>query len=195
VVPPRTGVYPGSFNPPTIAHLAVAEAALRQCRLDRLDLVLSRDPLGKEGGDLHPIEERLRVLEAVAGRLPGLGVRVSDARLLVDLAAGADVLVLGADKWAQLHDPAWYGGSSAARDECLARLAGVTIAVAPRPPHALPDVIGDNGGTGRVVVLEVAAELGAVSASAVRRGRHDWALREAAGLLVPRGDHGATRSG
>jgi len=34
------GCYPGSFNPPTIAHLAVADAARRQAGLDSVDLVL-----------------------------------------------------------------------------------------------------------------------------------------------------------
>ncbi|MDT1909227.1 hypothetical protein, partial [Acinetobacter baumannii] len=35
----RIGAYPGTFNPPTIAHLAVADAARAQRRLDRVVLV------------------------------------------------------------------------------------------------------------------------------------------------------------
>ena len=45
--------------------------------------------------------------------------------------AGYDVVVMGADKWAQVRDPAWYDGSVAARDAALARLARVLVA--PRP--------------------------------------------------------------
>src|SRR3954452_21455227 len=40
--------FPGSYNPPTIAHLAMAEATCRQCKVDRVDLILSREALGKE---------------------------------------------------------------------------------------------------------------------------------------------------
>ncbi|MEC8920902.1 MAG: nicotinic acid mononucleotide adenylyltransferase, partial [Actinomycetota bacterium] len=32
----RHGVYPGSFDPPTLAHLAVADAARRRHGLDRV---------------------------------------------------------------------------------------------------------------------------------------------------------------
>jgi hypothetical protein len=130
------GCYPGSFNPPTIAHLAIAEASLRQCELERLDLVVSRAPLGKEIVDLPRFEHRVAVLEAVARARPWLAVRVTDAKLLVDVAHGYDVLVVGADKWAQLNDAAWYGGSDAARDDALARLPSVVVA--PRPPWAVP---------------------------------------------------------
>ena len=42
------GVYPGSFDPLTVAHLAIAEAAQRAAHLDRIDLTLSRVALGKE---------------------------------------------------------------------------------------------------------------------------------------------------
>jgi nicotinic acid mononucleotide adenylyltransferase len=63
----RTGAYPGTFDPPTLAHLAIAEAAVRQCRLDRVDLVLSLDPLGKPGARAT-LEHRLRVLDEMAGR-------------------------------------------------------------------------------------------------------------------------------
>ena len=38
---------------------------------------------------------------------------------------------MGADKWAQVHDPAWYGVDAAARDAALAALPRVLVA--PRP--------------------------------------------------------------
>src|SRR6185436_14384082 len=60
----RRGAYPGTFNPPTVAHLAVALAARSQCGLDRVELVLSEVPLGKVGDpQLTPIEVRLSMLE------------------------------------------------------------------------------------------------------------------------------------
>jgi hypothetical protein len=164
------GCYPGSFNPPTIAHLAVAEAARRQAGLDRVDLVLSVAALGRSPADGPPVDRRRSVLQAVAASRPWLGVVVTEARLIADIAAGYDAVVLGADKWAQVLDPAWYDGSPSARDDALARLPRVLVA-----PRA-----GDHP-TG-VELLDLPAALHTVSASAVRAGHPDaatWALPEA----------------
>jgi hypothetical protein len=162
------GAYPGSFNPPTVAHLAIAEAAWRQCGLERVDLLVSRSPLGKEPDDLARLEDRVAVLEAIAARQPWLGVRVTDARLLADMADGYDVLIVGGDKWAQLVDPLWYGGSEAARDEALGRIPRTVVA--PRHAH---DVTGCE-------VLELGDVHVDVSATAARAGRTDWMAAEAA---------------
>ncbi len=172
------GAYPGSFNPPTVAHLAVARAALEQCGLERVDLVLSRDVLGKDRTGLEPIENRITVLTAIAATRDWLDVRVTDARLVVDIAEGYDVIVLGADKWGQVIDPDWYGGSVAARDEMLDRLPHV--ACAPRPPHPVPTFRGGVPGRAvEVTVLEIHPDHHAVSASDVRAGRRDWMAAEA----------------
>jgi len=165
------GCYPGSFNPPTIAHLAVAEAAVAAAGLVRLDLVLSRVALGKE--DLvHPTaEERAEVLRAVAARRPWLGVVVADARLIAELAHGYDAVVVGADKWRQVIDPAWYGDDPAARDAAVASLPRVLVA--PR---------GDDRPAG-VELLDLADHHRDVSATSVRAGAPDaarWLLPEAA---------------
>ena len=102
------GCYPGSFEPPTVAHLAVAEAAVEAAELDRLDLVVSRVALGKEHLGAPSLAERVAVLEAVAATRPWLGVAVTDARLIIDIARPYDAVVMGADKWRQVNDPAWY---------------------------------------------------------------------------------------
>ena len=162
------GVFPGSFNPPTVAHLAIAEAACRQCRLERVDLVVSRAPLAKEASDLARLEDRVAVLERIAASRPWLGVGMTDARLLADVADGYDVLIVGGDKWAQLVDPVWYGGSELARDEAVGRIRRVVVA--PRAAHAVP--AGE--------VLELADEHLEVSATEARAGRTDWMAAEAA---------------
>jgi len=166
--PRRVGCYPGSFNPPTIAHLAIAEAAHRQCELERLDLVVSRVALGKAAPAGPRFEDRIAVLDAIACDRPWLGVRVTDAQLLVDIADGYDVLVLGADKWAQVVDPAWYEGSTAARDDALARLPEVVVA--PRPPWPVP--------SGRGLVVDDAHL--PVSATGARTVEPAWMAAEAA---------------
>jgi nicotinic acid mononucleotide adenylyltransferase len=156
------GVFPGSFDPPTVAHLAIADAAVRHCALDHLDLVVSRVPLGKDHAAQTPVEERVSTLRRLGAGRPWLGVTVTDARLLADVAAGYDVLVVGADKWAQLHDPAWYGGPDA-RDDALARLPRVVVA--PRAGFTLPD---------DAEALDVDPAHHDVSSTAVRGGRDEW---------------------
>lgn len=161
----RRGCYPGSFNPPTRAHLAIAAAARDACGLDRVDLVVSRVALAKEHLTDPPFDERIRRLEAVAAPRPWLGVVVSDRQLLVDLATGYDVLVMGADKWAQVLDPAFYGGSPAARDAAVAALPALAVATRPGCEVDLP---------ADATVLRLPDEIARASSTAVRAGRTDW---------------------
>ena len=165
------GCYPGSFDPPTVAHLAVAEAAVEAAALDRLDLVVSRVALGKEHLGAPSLAERVAVLEAVAATRPWLGVAVTDARLITDIARSYDAVVMGADKWRQVNDPAWYA-DEAERDAAVASLP--LVLVAPR---------GDDRPDG-VRLLDVDGALRHVSATAVREGHPHaatWALPEASG--------------
>ncbi len=159
----RVGVYPGSFDPLTIAHVAVADAALEQCDLDRLELAVSTVTLGKGHLGAASVERRVaRLRDAVASR-PALAVVVVTSSLIVDIAEGYDVVVMGADKWAQVNDPAWYADDPARRDAALARLP--RVAVAPRSGWSVEPEFA----------LTVPEHLGEVSASAVRSGRSDWA--------------------
>ncbi|MBV8691123.1 MAG: hypothetical protein JOY57_05650 [Actinobacteria bacterium] len=166
------GVYPGSFNPPTIAHLAIAETAWRQLGLERVDLVVSRSALGKEGVEVPSLEHRLEVLQEVAASRPWLDVQVVDVQLIVDVAHGYDVVVMGADKWAQVFDPAWYGGSEVARDKAVARLP--TVAVVARAGAVL-DGVDEHG----AVLLDVPEHFTLMSSSAARTGRREWMTPEA----------------
>ncbi len=170
------GCYPGSFNPPTVAHLAVAEAARSVGRLDRIDLVVSRVALGKEDLAVPAFEDRVALLHDVARTRPWLGVVATDAGLIVDLARGYDAVVMGADKWRQVNDPSWYGGDPSARDAALGQLPQVLVA--PRAGDALEE-IGDRPG---VTLLPVAEDHRTVSATAIRNdhpGARTWMLPEA----------------
>ena len=130
-------VYPGSFDPLTIAHLAVAEAALEHLQVARVDLAISRRTLGKAHLDERSVTARVSSLRSTLQDRARLDVVVVDAELIVDIAAGYDAVVMGADKWAQVIDPAWYEGDTAARDAALARLP--RVAVAPRDGIDVPD--------------------------------------------------------
>lgn len=130
------GVYPGSFNPPTTAHLAIAEAARGQHRLDRVVLSVSRSALAKEDVDHPRFEHRIEVLEASVATIDWLSIQVTEQQLLADVAEGYDVLIVGADKWWQIQDPTWYGGDPAARDAAMNRLP--TLAIVARDDLEVP---------------------------------------------------------
>ena len=154
------GVYPGSFDPPTVAHLAIADAARDAATLDALDLAVSRVALGKTATAQRPLDARVAALERLASSRPWLRVVVTEAQLITDIAAGYDVVIMGADKWAQVCDPAWYGGSVAARDDALTRLPRVLVA--PRAGFAVEGA----------ELLEVDPAHAEVSSSAARDGQH-----------------------
>jgi len=128
---PRIGVFGGRFDPPHAGHVAVAGAAMRQLRLDRLVVVPSRQPPHRDAGTTPP---EVRYAMAVAA-FPGPGrVEVSRIELdrqgpdytadtLAELAPeGRLFLIVGADH-AEL--PGWHMA------ERVRELA--TLVVAPRP--------------------------------------------------------------
>lgn len=162
---PRHGVFPGSFDPLTVAHLAIADAAREQCGLDVVDLVISHVALAKEDRRQAPVAERLDAIGSATADRPWLRARATTHQLLADIAAGYDLLVVGADKWPQLHDPRFYDGSPEAMRTALDRLP--PVAVAPRAGVALP------AGTA-VTVLDVDPAHREVSSTAVRAGRSEW---------------------
>lgn len=155
-------MFPGTFDPLTVGHLAVAEAARTELEVDVVELVISDDPIDKSAS--VPVAERISAIERHRPGRPWLRARRTPHRLLADIAEGYDVLVIGADKWHQLHDTTYYG-SEAARDEALARLP--RLAVAPREGIALPD-------DPAVHVLDTPPDVRPVSSTAVRAGRADW---------------------
>lgn len=163
----RVGVYPGSFNPPTVAHLAVAETARAAHGLDRVDLAISRRALDKEHVERPLLGDRIEVLTRLARRVGWLNVLVTDAQLLVDIADGYDLLIVGADKWNQLLDVRYYG-SAEALDAALARLP--PVAIAPRPPHPAPAEL----------LLAVDPQFALLSSTAARAGATAQMVPEAA---------------
>jgi predicted RNA-binding protein with PIN domain len=169
----RRGVYPGSFDPPTIAHAAIAEAAMQAAQLDRLDLALSQHALGKDAATQRPLATRLAAIERLTETRPWLGVVVTDAQLIADIAAGYDAVVMGADKWEQVRDPAWYGGDPVARDAALARLPRVLVA-----PRSGFTIVGAEP-------LDLPPGLGDVSSTAARAGSHHLIVPEARDVVVP----------
>ncbi|MDH4279708.1 MAG: hypothetical protein OEZ14_00110 [Acidimicrobiia bacterium] len=152
------GVFPGSFNPPTVAHLAIAEAARHQHDLDVVDLVVSRRALAKEAVEHPRFEDRIEVIRRSIEPHRWLDVVVTEAQLLVDIAHGYDLLIVGADKWAQIQELQWYE-TPTARDRALAEL----------PPTAIVPRLGHPHPEGLVLDLDDAT-LAAVSSTRARAG-------------------------
>lgn len=165
----RRGVYPGSFNPPTVAHLALSDAAREQHQLDIVVWAISISALGKHSvdADLGAFAQRLHVLELVSQRVEWLEIVTTDLQLLADIAEGYDLLIMGADKWHQIQEAQWYDDIDD-RDAALARLP--TLAVAPRDGLDVPDE----------VVLDLDQTMADVSSSAARAGDRSMMLPEAA---------------
>ena len=135
-------------------------------------LVVSRAPLGK-APVVPSLEDRISVLEEVASTRPWLSVAVTEARLIADVAAGYDAVIMGMDKWLQVVDPAWYGGSAQDRDAAVAGLPTVLVAARPGAETAVAPPAG-------VVMLDVHPSHGPVSSTLVRAGRREWMVEEAA---------------
>lgn len=159
----RVGVYPGSFDPPTIAHLGIAVMARRAAGLDRIELHISRTALAKEDADHAPFDMRIAVIEASIGHLPWLALVVTEKQLIVDIADGYDAVILGADKYHQIREPRFYA-DEAERD---AAMAALPLVVGPNRPGAPP--LPDSA-----LVLALPPKLAAVSSSEARETRPDW---------------------
>jgi len=171
------GVFPGSFDPLTVAHLAIAEAAVERAQLDRVDLALSVHALGKDADAQASAETRAAAIRRAARTRPWLGVVLTDAQLVAEIAAGYDVVVMGADKWAQVNDPAWYGGDPAARDAAVSSLPRVLVA--PRPGF---EVVGAEA-------LDVEPHYAHVSSTRARAGEHHLVAPDARRRLLVDGNN------
>lgn len=82
--PSRVAVFPGSFNPVTVAHLAVARAALSKA--EEVVLVLPRMFPHKEYSGVG-FDERMAILCAAVSQHNGISAAASDHGLFVEIAA------------------------------------------------------------------------------------------------------------
>lgn len=132
----RVGLFGGSFNPPHVAHLAMAEAARDQLGLDRVVWIPAATPPHKRGEDMPKAEHRLAMTRlAIAGNgafvvsdievaRAGVSYTVDTVRALQDAHPEVTFyLLLGGDSLAQF-------GTWVQPEEILRR---VPLVVYPRP--------------------------------------------------------------
>jgi nicotinate-nucleotide adenylyltransferase len=159
------GVFPGTFNPPTRAHLALARAALS--RVDEVVFVLPRVFPHKpyEGASF---EDRVGMLEGALGGEPRFSIAASGGGLFIEIARECraaygpetELLVLcGRD--AAERTVNWDYGR---RDAIAEQLREYRLLVAPRQgEYAAPAALA-----GRIETLAVDGGYDEVSASRVR---------------------------
>ncbi len=111
------GALAGSFNPPTLAHEALAIAARSTAGIDCVLWTISRVTVDKERIVKAPLIDRLLVLETMTERHPDMAVALVDAGLYVDQARilrdafphiSDLTLIMGFDKIVQIFDPRYY---------------------------------------------------------------------------------------
>lgn len=134
----RVGVFAGSFNPLTRAHVALANTARRAAGMDALIWACAAASVDKERVERAALVDRLAQMQAfVAGRrrdtlaLLNRGLYVDEARTIrALLAPSAELtLIVGYDKIVQIFDPKYY----ADRDAALRALFSLArLLVAPR---------------------------------------------------------------
>ena len=182
------GLLPGSFNPLTVAHTALARAALASGSVKRVLFTLSTHTVDKEIVTGAALEDRLMVLQLATEEDRRLGVLVVNRGLYVEQAEAVRamtpaprelVFVVGFDKIAQIFDPRYYQD----RDAALRRLFGLaSFLVAPR---------GDAGAAELAALLERPENR--PFADAVRPLELPPALRDVASSRVRAGTMSADR--
>jgi nicotinamide-nucleotide adenylyltransferase len=137
---------PGSYNPPTTAHLALARASLQTMPQASLSLVLGTTIINKEGTERATLLDRLVLLDQIARRTGKLGVFLTNQGLFVEQAKAARaafpraseiLFVVGYDKIEQIFDARYYEDRDAALTELFAL---ASFLVAPRAGHEAADV-------------------------------------------------------
>lgn len=134
----RLGLLPGSYNPPTVAHSALATSALAGGAVDGVLFTLGTYTVDKEIISGAALEDRLLVLELCRVDDARVGVLLVNRGLYVEQAELVRatfplvrdlVFVVGFDKIVQILDPRYY----ADRDRALDRLFVLArFLVAPR---------------------------------------------------------------
>ena len=66
----RIGIFGGTFDPPHVGHLILAEEAIYQLRLQKVLFILTPFPPHKEGQFISPLSQRLTLLQAAIRENP-----------------------------------------------------------------------------------------------------------------------------
>lgn len=120
----KIGVFGGTFDPPHLGHMILAQEALDQLKLERVLFVLTADPPHKRDHQISPIESRLKLLQAAIEDNPDFFISrvdidrpppyysIDTVKILADQDPFAHwVYLMGADSLVDLpkwHDPVGF---------------------------------------------------------------------------------------
>jgi nicotinamide-nucleotide adenylyltransferase len=200
--PPRAAatapllLLPGSYNPPTTAHLALAHTSLQAIPRAGLALALGTTIINKEGTERATLLDRVLLLDQIARRVGQLGIFLTNRGLYVEQARAARaafprasqiVFVVGYDKIEQIFDPRYYQDRDAALNELFAL---ASFLVAPRANREAADVAallqqpGNRQFQDRVQVLPFPEDYRDVASSEIRAAFQSYPATFAASSLA-----------
>ena len=177
----RIAVLAGSFNPPTNAHIALADAAKATGLFDVIVWSISRHTVDKEQIEQAQLAMRLVTLIAMTQQRSHEAVAIINRGLYVDQAATIHTafpqlteltFILGFDKIVQLLDARYYVDRTAALTELFAQ---ARVSVAPRggdDEKALYDLIDrpeNQKWASFISFLPLPAHVRQLSSSAIRQ--------------------------
>ncbi len=115
----RLGIIGGTFDPPHLAHLVMAEFAREQFELERILWVVAADPPHKQGVMMSPVEHRLAMVSLAIEKHPAFEISLVDVERpgphytvdMLDIIAvqqpGAEIyFLIGSDSFRDL--PQWH---------------------------------------------------------------------------------------
>jgi nicotinate (nicotinamide) nucleotide adenylyltransferase len=176
----EVGIFPSSFNPITMGHMAILQGAAQIKAFKEILLVLDTQPMDKESFGATLVD-RLLMLQVLFEDQPRFSVGVSNRGLFLTKAEalkemypkGRDVtFIVGYDTLARVFDPKYYGDREGALDRLF---TCCTFMVANRGDYgkeALRRLMtsGDNRRfMGQVHFFQIPNHLAQISSSRVRQ--------------------------
>lgn len=113
---PRIGLWGGSFNPPTLAHRAMADFVFDALKLDTLFWIVSPHNPEKDPATLAPFEHRFRMVEHAVGDHDAMHPHDIEQRhnsswtidtvraLRAEHPDAALFFIMGTDNWLNFHN-------------------------------------------------------------------------------------------
>lgn len=110
------GIFSGSFNPLTIAHIKLVEEACQQYHLDEILLLLAKSNVDKDVYGL-PLAGRMLILKAYAETQPNISIGVSSHGRYIDKVSALKSIypsqtdfsfIVGYDTLVRIFDPKYY---------------------------------------------------------------------------------------
>lgn len=178
--PDRVGILPGSFNPPTLAHVELALEAKKAFKLDSVILAISRVTIDKEEIEGLCLEDRLLILSLIARELGWVSLAATNRGLYYEQANALRALLgrkakiyflVGMDKVMQILDPRYYENRETA---LLAFFTEAQLVAANRGSlreEGLREMLGspeNENFKDRIYYLPLADETAEISSSALR---------------------------